>query len=792
MQQEINIQTKESNLNLKEEVLKYLFNWKWFAVGVFLSLLLAFLYLRYAVPQYQATAKILVKDDRKGGMMSELSAFSDLGVLGGVSSNVDNELEVLKSSAILYEVSKELELNFTYYSIGRVITSEVYEEKPLKLVFVSPSSEFLETKNQFRVEHKNDTSFTIFDKNDSKIGTFTYNKPFTIGKEKQEAILFKTEFFNKEKNYNIQIFYKPTELVVESLKRDLKVATLSKYTSVIEISYVNPVPEKAEDIINTLIKKYNEDAINDKKFISENTSKFIEQRLGIISKELREVEQNVETFKKENGVTDIISEAGIYLSNSSDVSKKILDTEIQLEVVKSLSSYLKSSSTDLIPSNVIPSSEGASSQISEYNNLVLRRNELLNSSAGSKNVTVQKLNEQIDALKQTVSSSLNQLQSNLKIEVASLKRQSGILGGKISQIPTQEKGFRDLNRRQNIKEALYLYLLQKREETQLSLAVTAPNAKVIDDAKAGSKPISPKKMIVYLGALILGLLIPFGILYLIDLFDTKIKTRKDIEDTITVPFLGEIPLLENETLILESSNRSGTAEALRIIRTNLEFVLNDVPEGKAKTIFLTSTYPKEGKTFVSVNLATIISKAEKKTLLIGLDIRNPRLDDYFNLPQKGLTHYLTDKTGKSITDFIVKSKEIETLDVLVAGVIPPNPAELLMSKKVNDMFAELAQMYDYIIVDTAPVSLVTDTLLIAKYADAFVYVSRANYLDKRMLELPQKLYTEKKLPNMTIVLNASDTKKGYGYGYGYDYGYGYGRETEKVPFWKKWLGYFKK
>ncbi len=464
-----------------------------------------------------------------------------------------------------------------------------------------------------------------------------------------------------------------------------------------------------------------------------------------------------------------------------------VENATQLRVVETMINYVNSSDTEeLIPVNIITQDQGAADLIAEYNQLVLQKNKLLKT-AGSKNTLVQNLDNKINTLKSSVSSSLNQVKSSLQIKKNDLARQNAILSGKISQIPSQERSSRDIDRKQNIKESLYLYLLQKREETAISLAVTAPNAKVIDAAKASKSPVSPNRRMIYLGALLFGVLTPFGILYLIDLLDTKIKSRTDLERNTTIPFLGEIPRLEDGQLIIDSTSRTSTAEAIRIVRTNLEFLLTNVPEDEAKIVFLTSTYPKEGKTFISVNLASTIALSEKKVLLVGLDIRNPKLDEYLKLESRGVTNYLSSKDSNDLQKYITKIDGFTNLNVLPAGIIPPNPAELLMNKKVGSMFAELKKEYDYIIVDTAPVSLVTDTLLIAKYADAFIYVTRANFLDKRMLELPERLYNENKLPNMSILINDTEIKASYGYGYGY----GYGQTVEKKP-WYSFFNIFKK
>ncbi|MFN7100632.1 MAG: polysaccharide biosynthesis tyrosine autokinase, partial [Flavobacterium sp.] len=358
------------------------------------------------------------------------------------------------------------------------------------------------------------------------------------------------------------------------------------------------------------------------------------------------------------------------------------------------------------------------------------------------------------------------MQSNLNIQKRDLSTQEGQINTKIRKIPVQERQFRVIARQQKVKEELYLYLLQKREETAISLAATEDLARVIDSAKGSLNPVAPKKNIIYLAALLLGLLIPFGVIYVINLLDTKIKSRLDLEGKTVIPFIGDVPTSDSPMELIRPESRTSAAEALRIIRTNLEFLLTKVKEGQAKTIFLTSTFPSEGKTFVSVNLAATFALSGKKVLLIGMDIRSPRLDDYLNIPDAGVTNYLSSK-DVAIEDFIVRHDGFEHFDVLPAGVVPPNPAELLMSKKVDTLFETLKRQYDYIIVDTAPVALVTDTLLVAQHADCFIYVARAKVLEKRMLSIANTLYKEQKLPNMCLLLNDTDSTKGYGYGYGY-------------------------
>ena len=777
----------ENDFDLKLFLNKYLIHWQWFALTICIGLLGSFLYLRYTIPQYQTTTTILVKDEKKGGMLSELSAFADLGVGGGMKSNLDNEIEILKSRTLVESTVKKLNLNISLIVKGKISDREIYQNGPISVHFIDKKNQFYESSIDLDFKEINATSFELINQkeNDSSkvimgnTNQFEYEKPIMT----QYGVLIISKL-SRNNNHSsikekaIRILVSPLENVVQSFQNRLKVEPVSKTSSVVALSITDPIIKKAEDFLNNLTEIYNEDAAADKNFISENTSVFIANRLKLITQELDGVEQDVQTFKKSNNLTDVESEAKLFIEGSNEYDKKGVETEIQLNVVSSLLSFIKKSdNSDLLPSNIIAGEGDASGLISSYNQLVLDRNRILKS-ATPENPSVIKMDQQIASLKNTVQTSLMRMQSSLTIQKRDLNREESLLNAKIGKIPVQERQFRVIARQQKVKEELYLYLLQKREETAISLAATEPNARVIDVAKANKIPVSPKKNIIYLAGLLLGLLVPFGIIYTDDLLDTKIKSRLDLEGKTLIPFIGDVPTSDSPSEIIQSGSRTSSAEALRIIRTNLEFMLTKVPDGLAKTIFLTSTFPREGKTFVSVNLAATFALSGKRVLLIGLDIRNPRLDEYLTLPERGVTNYLSAKDLK-LEDLIVKQDGYENFHVLPAGVIPPNPAELLMGEKVNVLFQTLKTQYDYIIVDTAPVSLVTDTLLIAKQADTFIYVARANFLEKRMLNIANTLYKENKLPNMCLLLNDTDSTKGYGYGYGY------GIKAEKAPWYKR-------
>lgn len=773
----------DEEINLRDQLDAYLVHWKWFVISVVLCVALALVYLRYATPQYSVSATIMIKDDKKGGMMnSELSAFQDIGLFGNMTNSVDNEMEVLRSRTLMENVVKKLGLNVVYYTKGSIRTSEAYKSTPVSVNFSLPDSVLHKADTSFTVKINSKTGFRIYNQDGDDIGDYGFGEKVNF-QDGKITVLPRFENLEELNSREVLVQVKPLAKVTLAYQENVQVAPVDKNTSVIKLSLNSAVRQKAEDVLNTLIEQYNIDVVADKNLISENTARFIEKRLALIESELGQVEQSAESFKESNQLTDIAAEAGIVLDNASDYAKRIVEAETRLQLTNFLIEYLADieDNSVLIPANVSMEDNSVGPMIMEYNKLVQERNRLMRGSTESNPVIVN-LDGQIAAQRQTIKQTLNNVKSSQRISLNELKQQEKLLSSKISNVPGQERKFRGIQRQQQIKETLYLYLLQKKEETAISLEVTAPNSKIIDSAYGSDIPVSPKKKIVLLGSFVLGLLIPFGVIYLKDLLDTKVQGRKDIEGKLSVPFLGDIPKSHSNEEVISMGSRTSAAEAFRILRTNLDFMLANADRDKAKKIFVTSTLSGEGKTFVSINLAGTLALSGKRVLLIGMDIRNPKLAEYLEMPHgRGITNYLTNG-GADIRDLIFKfsDQEHKNLDVLASGAVPPNPAELLMNDKVGSLFAELEGLYDYIVVDTAPVSLVTDTLLISKYADVFVYVCRAGYLDKRLLVIPENLYKERRLPNMSILVNDTDSKKGYGYGYGY----GYGQET-KQPWWKR-------
>ena len=779
MQQQI-----EESQSIRNELEKYLRHWKWFVLCVFSTFILAFFYLRYATPKYKVKTSLLIKQD-DNMMSSELAAFQDLGMFGDGSSNIQNEIQLLKSRTLAKSVTMDLNLTTRYFRQGRLKESEVFAEQiPIRLQEVIANYATKELDTTFYVQFHSAAHFNLLDADKSKIyESLDYNSSFAI-KDRSYTIVQNQYFSENDLGKEIRIQLIPIEDVVDDLVKDVQVTPADqKMSSVLVLSSQHAVKKKGIAILDRLVDNYNEDAINDKSAVEQKTSEFITNRLQIIKEELFLVDKLAENYKKDNQLTDIVEESKSFFETVNSSDQALFDATTQLKLVDYMVDYLQSQekSFELIPVNLGFSDVSISVLTSEYNAVVLERNRLLRNSSPT-NPMVINLDAQLKSFQQSLTESLRNLKASLQITLRELVKNDNRINDKIANLPTQEREYKNIARQLGIKESLYLYLLQKQEETEISLAVKTPNSKVIDRAYASKDPVSPKPKIIFLAALLLGLLFPFGILYVKDLLDTKLHNRQDMEHYVTAPILGDIPINDtDENIVVKEGERSSTAEAFRLLRTNLDFMLTETGKN-SKTIFVTSTTSGEGKSFVATNLACTLSLSGKKVALLGMDLRAPKITEYLNVPNKrGVSNFIIDK-DMQFEDLGFPMPGFKEMDVFISGVIPPNPAELLLHSKVEILFTQLQAKYDYVVVDTAPVSLVTDTLMISKYADMTIYVSRAGYLDKRMLSFPEMLYNEKRLNNMAMLINASDYQRGYGYGvYG---SYGYGQEKE-LPWWKK-------
>ena len=589
---------------------------------------------------------------------------------------------------------------------------------------------------------------------------------------------------NITKERHITAFINRPFSVSKGYANSLAIAPTSKTTSVVVISLRNTNTRRGRDYINKLLEMYNINANNDKNEVAQKTAEFIDERIGIISKELGSTEQDLENFKRTAGITDLSSEAQIALTGNAEYEKKRVENQTQINLVKDLQRYMKGNEYEVLPSNIGLQDAASAGAIDRYNQMLVERKRLLRTSTEN-NPTIINLDTSIRAMRTNVQATLDATLKGLQITKEDLAREASRYSRRINDAPTQERQFVSIARQQEIKAGLYLMLLQKREENAITLAATANNAKIIDEALVDDNPISPKKMMVYLSALVLGMGFPVGIIYLIGLTKFKIEGRADVEKLTSLPVIGDVPLADEKSgsiAVFENKNNL-MSETFRNVRTNLQFML----ENGKNAILVTSTISGEGKSFISANLAISLSLLGKKVVIVGLDIRKPGLNKVFNIPKKehGITQYLTNTTT-NLMDLVQLSDINKNLFILPGGTVPPNPTELLAREGLEKAIETLKANFDYVILDTAPVGMVTDTLLIGRVADLSVYVCRADYTHKAEFTLINELVENNKLPNLCIVINGLDLQKkkygyyyGYGkygkyYGYGKRYGYGYG------------------
>ena len=784
----------QNSLDTKENIITvvdlYVSKWKIILLCLLISITVGYLKVRYSTYEYQANASIKIKEDENSQKLSEISAVQNYGLFSNNFTKVTDEIEIIKSRSIINKVVKDLELNISYFVSGQVKEEEVYLERPVNINFIMNDSLVENINTNLFISIISPQEFELSDVNKKKIYDFSNAKTsiHSFGKKVKSSF---GEFvitpnigkYGSEIGSHIEIRIRPVNTLVETYLQKIKIESNPK-SNVLKLSVTENNKEKARLVLNKLIEKYNEDVINDKEQIVKVTSDFITNRLSVVSNELEQVDFTAETLQENNRLTALASQSNIYLQSEQLNEEKIINTSNQLQLIDYMSEHLSenNSNSDLLPADVGIADNSVAQITKSHNELVLQRDRILKNSS-EKNPTVINLNNQISALKNNLNQSLNNLKSANKITLNNLNRESSRLGGQIYSAPGKERQFRDIKRQQDIKESLYLYLLQKREETAITLGMSSPNAKIIDFAYTFNDPVKPKKQIIYLSAFLLGLIIPMSFIYIRDLLDNTIHDKYDVMKILSAPYIGDIPKSNNKPRLIKKVDYSPKAEAFRIIRTNIDFMLQGIDKS-CKTIFITSTTAQEGKSHTSVNLAASLSFSEKRVLLIETDIRIPRVNDYLEIESsQGLTNYISDKS-LSLNDVTVSINDNSYLDVIPSGTIPPNPAELLMSDRLKLMFEDANKNYDYIIVDTAAVGLVTDTLLISKFADMFLYVVSVDNIDKRQLHIAQTLYNEKRLPNMAILLNGTKHKRGYGYGYGY------GNNPHKKK--KKWWQFYKK
>ena len=796
----------DEKIDIQELLFKYIIHWPWFVGAVLICLVGAWIYLRMATPIYNISATVLIKDDKKGGAAGMITGLENLGLDGLVSSsqNIDNEVEVLRSKTIAKEVVEQLGLYVSYTDEDEFPSKNIYKTSPVIVSLTPQEAEKLSAPMVVEMALYTQGGLDV----NVAVGDNEYKKHF----EKLPAVFPMNEgtlaFFQSPDSLSLKkdtIEDSSTQSVrhitatINSPMRvarayceNLSIEPTSKTTSVAVISLKNSSLQRGQDFINQLLEMYNRNTNNDKNEIAQKTAEFIDERINIISKELGSTEANLENFKRNAGITDLSSEAQIALTGNAEYEKKRVEIRTQISLIEDLRKYIRGNEYEVLPSNVGLQDVALVATIERYNEMLVERKRLLRTSTEN-NPTIINLDTSIRAMKLNVQATLDGTLQGMLITKADLDREASRFSRRISDAPGQERQFVSIARQQEIKAGLYLMLLQKREENAIALAATANNAKIIDEAIADDIPVSPKRRMIYLIALVLGVGIPVGIIYLIGLTKFKLEGRADVEKLTTIPIVGDIPLTDEKNekdgsiAVFENQNNL-MSETFRNIRTNLQFML----QNDKKVILVTSTVSGEGKSFISANLAISLSLLGKKVVIVGLDIRKPGLNKVFRLStkEKGITLYLANPETDLMS--LVQPSDInQNLYILPGGTVPPNPTELLARDGLDKAIEILKKNFDYVILDTAPVGMVTDTLLIGRVADLSVYVCRADYTHKVEYTLINELAEEKKLPNLCTVINGVDLKRrkygyyyGYGkygkyYGYGKRYGYGYGYGQEK-------------
>ena len=799
---------EESAFNIRNLMAIFILNWKWFVFSIILCLGVAYTYLRYTTPVYQAAAKMLVKDEN-GGRSSRRSLLSaeNLGMMSN-SQGIDNEMEIIASRSIALEAVKELKLYTSYYHEGRVVDRLYYKNQPLTVDLDLPSLEKLKMPISLRITYKAGKyevhgKYTIAHKGERGYEPREINAVLPVIPARiKTSVGFLTFLPNSESTAHMKegqtliVNISPLSNTAAAFAGKLGVQPTSRSTSILLLTLTDVNVQRAADYLKQLVTSYNEEANNDKNIIAVRTEEFINSRLEKINAELGMTEGQLESFKRQNKVVEIGMTASNAFSQSTSYDEKLAEMATQLALLNSITDYmnLPQNKYQTLPSNVGLTDQAASSLINKYNEIVLERNRLLRT-ASENSPTVIPLTEQLNDLTASIRRAMAQARNNYEIQRNAMQNQFSKYSAQVQQSPVQERILNQIGRQQEVRSGLYLMLLQKREENSISLAATADKGKLIDEPTFYGQ-ISPNRNNILLGALGIGFIVPFLTLLFLQLMRYKIEGRNDVEALTRLPILADIPVASERAktkadIVVHENQNNMMEEVFRSLRTNLQFMLKD----NQKVVMLTSSTSGEGKTFIAANLAVSFALLGKKVVLVGLDIRKPRLSRLFDIndTESGITRLLVHDSPSAdmVRQQILPSGINKNLDLLMAGPIPPNPAEIIARESLDKVFGILNEMYDYIIVDTAPVGLVTDTISIGRVTNATIFVSRADYTAKSAFSYLNELSDSNKLPNASVVINAVDlSKKKYGYYYGYGRygrygkyaaysGYGYGKKQGK-------------
>nr|WP_287896230.1 polysaccharide biosynthesis tyrosine autokinase [Prevotella sp.] len=790
-------------------------NWKWFVLSLIICMGAAHIYLRYATPIYQSAAKLLIKDDEGSGSSfkgsNSIMSATNLGIISN-SNGIDNEMEILKSRTLAQQTVYDLKLYVNYRHEGKLKDHVLYGDQEVNIDMDLEHLKKLNAPMNLKITregrnyHVTGSYYVPIDNNSFKPEAVNIDKTFsalpaTIGTRVGVVRFTQNGNYMLRDGESLKATMIAPEIAAGKYVGNLNVTESSKTTTIVDLVLNDEIPQRAIDYLKQLAIVYNRQANEDKNEIAVRTEQFINQRLEKINAELGSTEGQLENYKKRNNMVELKTNATQAVANADQYAQKLSEANTQVALLDELTKYMNEPSNrhQPIPSNVGLSDASATSLINEYNKIALQRNQLLHS-ASENSPTVTPLTAQLDDLNSSIKRAMTQARAGLKIQRNSIAAQAGKYEGQINNTPEQERMLTQIGRQQEVKSGLYLMLLQKREENSISLAATADKGKLIDTPVFAGK-VTPKNSIIMLIALILGLAIPAGILFLLEFFRYKIEGHNDVEKLTNLPIIADVAIASERAktkadIVVHENKNNLMEEIFRSLRTNLQFLLKQ----HDKVIMFTSTTSGEGKTFIASNVAISFALLGKKVILVGLDVRKPRLAELFEIDDHhhGITNLLVkdEVNWNDVKEQIIPSGINDKLDILMAGPVPPNPGELVTRESLDQTMEQLKEHYDYILIDTAPVGLVTDTLALGRISNATVYVCRADFTQKASFGLINSLSMEKKLPNMSIVLNGVDlSKKKYGYYYGYGkygkYGkYGnYGMYGSKGKYGYKSYGY---
>ncbi len=788
IERNVNQEENSSEFNLGLILHHFLLNWKLFAISVVVCLCVAAFYIYNSTRVYQVSAKILIQDDEKGSFASQMDVLNDFG-FQGTTSNVENEIEVINSYSVVRGAVLDAGLYISYSEPKLIGTTPIYKmSSPVNAVIKESDLENLNSSLRISLSVNSDSVYEVSYMYENELEALEIESetelvetfPYLLQTVKGDVLLTRNEEVETVSDVNIVIA--PLMAAAASYKSSLSIAPVSKTASVAFVAASTTVPANGIDFIDALIVSYNNVTNEDKRQVSQDTKDFIQQRIEVINGELSEKERNLANYKKNNQLLSPEIDAPQVLRNKDEYVKKMESMELVMENSKFLIAFVNNPKNDLqmIPSTMgLTSDASLASLITKYNAEVAVRNQLL-LTATAENPALKLQTETVRGLQNDIREALKAYDASLAAQYQTLKKITDEYTSRLRMSPDMERSLIEITRERDIKSELYVMLLQKYEETALSLAVTANNLRCIDPAMCSAAPIAPRKNMIFAVALFIGLLLPSAFIYLKELLRTKISNPDEVQELTTLPLVATVPIAANVTarskaIVVRANHNDIMAEAFRTLRTNLQFLMKKT---EGKVIMFTSTTSGEGKTFVSANFAVSLAVLGKKVLMMGVDIRRPRLAEVFNINPKaeGITSYLCadEKDVAMLDDFIIPSTEVHNLYLLPAGIVPPNPAELLSGPNLDVALNYLSKKFDYVVMDTAPVGLVTDSLILSRVADAVVYVSRVDYTDKSAFEFLNSLVKEEKLRNVSIVVNGEDMdkrKRGYGYGNKYSTGY---------------------